>query len=123
MGQEQSKNGVTVRVEDLITDRKQPDIFKYADTGKYGQWNGAVFLSRGSSYTYQDPDSGKYLGGGASGEFFEAVPLSADQGPEVWLKPNFTRMMDFSIPVRALIRQIETPKEPLREGSRGKGTP
>lgn len=63
-----------------------------------------LFLSTGASYTYQDPDTGEYLDGSASGFFFETLPLPDYQGTEVWLKPDFTRVTNFSNPVAVSIR-------------------
>lgn len=63
-----------------------------------------LFPSTGSSYTYQDPDTGEYLDGSASGFFFETLPLPDYQGTEVWLKPDFTRVTNFSNPEAISIR-------------------
>lgn len=78
----------------------------------YGLWNGYQdadgtelrFSSTGSSCSYQDPDTGEYLDGSVSGFFYETVPLPGDQGTEVWLKPVFTRVTDFSAPAVISIR-------------------
>lgn len=85
---------------------------QYRDGLMYSLWNGYLdaageeqsFSSSGSSYTHQYPDTGEYLDGNASGTFYETVPLPADQGPEVWLKPNFTRVTGFFTPVEVPIR-------------------
>lgn len=83
----------------------------YQEIHMYSLWNGYVdadgteldFSSTGSSCTYQDPDTGEYFDGSASG-FYETVPLPDYQGTEVWLKPGFTRVTDFSNPAAITIR-------------------
>lgn len=87
-------------------------VKQYREGLMYSLWDGYLdkngeeqsFSSSGASFTYQDPDSGEYLDGSASGEFFETVPIPADQAPEVWLKPNFTRVADLPVPVKIPIR-------------------
>lgn len=84
----------------------------YQEIHMYSLWNGYVdadgteldFSSTGSSCTYQDPDTGEYFDGSASGFFYETVPLPDYQGTEVWLKPGFTRVTDFSNPAAITIR-------------------
>ncbi|WP_312635586.1 DUF4179 domain-containing protein [Oscillibacter sp.] len=85
---------------------------QYRENNMYSLWNGYLdengeeqsFSSSGSSYTYQDPATGEYLDGSTSGVFYETVPLPAAVGPEVWLKPVFTRVADLPIPVKVPIR-------------------
>ncbi|BAK99412.1 hypothetical protein OBV_22140 [Oscillibacter valericigenes Sjm18-20] len=84
----------------------------YQEVHMYSLWNGYLdadgtelrFSSTGSSCTYQDPDTGEYLDGSVSGFFYETVPLPDYQGTEVWLKPGFTRVTDFSNPAAVSIR-------------------
>jgi hypothetical protein len=85
---------------------------QYRENHMYSLWNGYQdadgtelrFSSTGSSYTYQDPDTGEYMDGSVSGFSYETVPLPDYQGTEVWLKPVFTRVTDFSNPAAVSIR-------------------
>ncbi|WP_369282334.1 DUF4179 domain-containing protein [Oscillibacter sp. GMB15532] len=85
---------------------------QYRENNMYCLWNGYLdengeeqsFSSSGSSYTYQDLDTGEYLDGSTSGFFYETVPLPAAVGLEVWLKPVFTRVTDLPVPVKVPIR-------------------
>lgn len=85
---------------------------QYREGLLYSLWDGYLdaageeqpFFNSGSSYTYQDLDTGEYLDGSTSGAFYETVPLPAAAGPEVWLKPSFTRVTDLSSSVQIPIR-------------------
>lgn len=78
----------------------------------YSLWNGyldsegmaASFSSSGSSYGYQDPDTGEYLDGSEQGFFYETVPLPDEQRCEIWLKPTFTRVSNFTESVLVSIK-------------------
>lgn len=78
----------------------------------YSMWNGYLdatgtaesFTSSGSSYSYQDPDTGEYLDGSEQGCFYEMVPLPAPQAAEVQLKPVFTHVANFTTPVMVSIK-------------------
>lgn len=92
----------------LLTFREK----QYQENHMYSLWNRyqdadgteLLFPSTGASYTYKDPDTGKYLDGSVSSSFYETVPLPDYQGTEVWLKPDFTRVTDFSTPAAVTIR-------------------
>jgi len=85
---------------------------EYREGLMYSLWSGYLdengeeqpFSTSGSSYTYQDSTTGEYLDGSTSGAFYETVPLPATAGSEVWLKPVFTRVADFSVPLKIPIR-------------------
>lgn len=84
----------------------------YQEIHMYSLWHGYLdadgtelhFSSTGASCTYKDPDTGEYLDGSVSGFFYETVPLPDYQGTEVWLKPGFTRVTNFSNPAAIPIR-------------------
>ncbi|MET0015751.1 DUF5643 domain-containing protein [Oscillibacter sp.] len=92
----------------LLTFREK----QYREGWMYSLWNGHLdaggtaesFSSSVSSYGYQEPDTGEYLDGSVSGFFYETVPLPDYHGTEVWLKPVFTRVTDFSAPAAISIR-------------------
>ena len=85
---------------------------QYREGWMYSMWNGYLdatgtaesFTSSGSSYSYQDPDTGEYLDGSEQGCFYETVPLPAPQAAEVQLKPVFTHVANFTTPVMVSIK-------------------